>query len=60
MLNLGALQFINTDLISLKWLSFESCSWQGVLDTALCNLQQIGGFIWAFLLPPSIKLTATI
>ena len=24
MLNLGALQFINTDLISLKWLSVQS------------------------------------
>ena len=39
---------------------FQSCSWQGVLDTTLCDLQQVSGFIWAFLLPPSIKLTATI
>ena len=44
---------------------FESRSWQGVLDTTLCDnfvndLRQVGGFLLVFRFPPPIKLTATI
>jgi hypothetical protein len=40
----------------------KSRSWQGVLDTTLCDkfvsdLRQIGGFLWV---SPPIKLTTTI
>ena len=41
---------------------FEPCSWQGILDTTLCDkvvsdLRQVDGFLR---FPPPIKLTAMI
>ena len=45
-----------------KICEFASCSWQGVLDTTLCDkvvsdLWQVGGFLQVLWFPPPIKLT---
>ena len=44
---------------------FESHSWQGVLDTILCDkfvsdMQQVSGFLRVLRFPQTIKLTCTI
>ena len=39
---------------------FEPRSWRGILDTTLCDLRQVAGFLWVLRFPPPIKLTATI
>ena len=60
--------YINNELYfnySCIYQSTESCefeprSWRGVLDTTLCDLRQVGGFLRALRFPPPITLTVTI
>ena len=49
----------------IAWAGFELRSWQGVLDTTLCDkvcqlLRQVSGFLRVLWFPPPIKMTAMI
>ena len=43
---------------------FEPCSWQGVLDTTLCDkvcdLRQVGGFLWLLQLYICIEISCIL
>jgi hypothetical protein len=51
---------ITTKVVSSKSVHGEVYSIQHYVITFVSELQQVGGFLWVFRFPPSIKLTATI
>jgi hypothetical protein len=55
--------FIRTQVVITNDGKFESRSWQGVQHYVInfvSDLRQVGGFLQVLLLPPPIKMTATI